>query len=645
MHRPQFSPLRLTAFIALLIASTFCRANTPTTAKEAAPTTDLWSTYRMGDQPVGYIHQTFAKTASGGTTTKIQMLVVINRLGNKVEIRGDSTYEESAEGQLQKARSESTASRQKTVVEAEVAPGQVTMRTRTGDREYERKLTFTGPLLGPEAGRRLSAAKLREAGDRLEYQTFSPELRAVSKVTCTVIGRETIEVSGTKVAAVKVEETLEGYPAKRTVWLDRDGFDLRQTEPGPFGATEVLRSTRAAALAAAGGGELRGEMYDQTLVRSNVRLPAPRSITRLCCELVQKDRSLGWPEFDGPGQKVLHKEPGSLTLEICRPEPAPAASRPVADTPELHDYLTANAILQSDDPEVRRIAREVVGEEKDVAATARKLRDWVSQNMRFDLGIAVAPASEVVRNRGGTCVAYSILLASLLRVEGIPSRVVMGYVYIAGIWGGHAWVEYRVGNRWMPIDAAIPGPEGSDAARMACVRSSMSDGMGPMLGSLLQLYGNVSVRVTSFEIDGKSTEVPASARPFSIEGDTYRNPWLGIQVTKPAGFRFAKMDAVYPELSILKIAGPHGEIVDLSQANLARGGKTEGAALTWLRDEKLEGPEKKLKIAGRDAVRIDNARKAGLAFVDRTDVWILTAEGDDAASLLGTIAASLKLSR
>jgi hypothetical protein len=639
-----FRSRHLTALLVLLLPLSLCRADAPANAKAAKPTTDRWSTYRIGGQPVGYIRTTCETDNHDQTISRIQMRIIINRLGNKVEIIASSIYEESAEGLLRKASSEASTSRQKSTVEAEIAPAHVTLHSRAGNRDYERSLPYTGTLLGPEAARRLSASKLRKAGDRVEYQTFSPELQAISKITNTVLASETIELAGAKVAAIKIEQTIEGYPAKRTVWLDGDGFELRQTEPGPFGVTEVVRANRAEALAAAGGGELHGEMFDQTLVRSNIRLPSPRTISRLRCELTQKDKSLGWPEFAGPGQTVLRQDPGSLILEIRQPEPAPAARRPATDTPELHNYLAANSILQSDDAEVRRIAREVVGDEMDTSAAARKLRDWVSQNMRFDLGIAVAPASEVVRNRGGTCMAYSVLLASLLRAEGIPSRIVMGFVYIAGVWGGHAWVEYRAADRWVPIDAAVPSPEGCDAARLVCVRNSLSSGIAPILGSLLQLYGNVDVRVTAFEIDGKTTEVPAAAKPFAVEGDTYRNAYLGIQLTKPAAFRFVKMDRVYPETTIVELAGPHGEVIRLAQEHLGPAAKRAGVALNHLRDCKLEGAAKTLAFAGCEAVRIDNARKAGLAIVDRTDVWVLTVEADDAATLLDTIAAGLKLS-
>jgi hypothetical protein len=340
---------------------------------------------------------------------------------------------------------------------------------------------------------------------------------------------------------------------------------------------------------------------------------------------------------------VISKQAGFLILEIRQGETAPPARRPAADTPELHDFLAADAIVQSDDPEVRRIAREVVGTETNTPTAARKLRDWVNQNMRFDLGIAVAPASEVVRNRGGTCIAYSVLLASLLRAEGIPARIVMGYVYVAGIWGGHAWVEYRAGESWVAIDAAVVGPARCDAARLICFRSSLRDGIGPHLGSLLQLYGNVEIRTQEYECDGKSTKVPDGAKPFEIDGDTYRNVWLGIELKKPATFRFGKMDQVYPDESVLELLGVHGEIVRLRQESVGRHSDSSEAAKAALGDQKLDGPVKKQRVAGRDALSSGVGRKACLTLVDRTDVWVLTVEADDASRLLDEIAAGFKL--
>src|SRR5262249_6637301 len=157
------------------------------------------------------------------------------------------------------------------------------------------------------------------------------------------------------------------------------------------------------------------------------------------------------------------------------------------------------------------------------------------------LGIAIAPASEVARNRRGTCFGYAVLLASLARAEGIPSRIRMGFVYAGGIWGGHAWVEVRVGNDWIPLDAALYSPGAADAARFSFFTSSLQEGTISQVGELARLYGNVDLQVLDYTVHGKRVVVPQEARPFTITGDTYRNPWLGLTVEKPKGFGFTQL--------------------------------------------------------------------------------------------------------
>jgi len=613
--------------------------------EQAAPLADLWSLFRMGGQPVGYVHETSTPMETGGTRTKIDVLVVINRLGSRVEIKGTSTYDEAEDGQLLHIQAENSSSKQKTMIKAAVQGDGLLLHTATGAKDYQRKIIFKDKLLGPEGARRKTAQMLKNVGDVAAYQTFIPEMEAVTKVTRKVLAKETLNLGTAQIAVIKAEEVLEGYPAKRTLWLDQDGRVVRQVEPGPFGATELHRSDRLAALRAAAGTELPAEMYDQTLVRSNIRLPSPRSMSRLLLRLTQKDPNLGWPEFDSPTQKIVSREGHSLLVESRQQKAGPTTTRPVADSPALHEYLTPNALIQSDDAEVRRLALQVVGNEADVGQAARKLQGWVSMNMQLDMGVAVAPASEIVRNRRGTCVAYSVLLASLLRASGIPSQLVMGTVYISGCWGGHAWVEFWTGDRWQPIDSALPGPGDCDAARLACMRSSLKNGMGPHMGSLLQLYSNVAISIAEFDGEGHSTRVPVSAKPFQIDGNTYRSPWLGVEITKPASFRFAKMDAVYPDSTILEILGPTGAVVRLRQEGMHRNSTAEAACKSCLRELKLDGPETRQRVAERDAIVSATLRKAGLAFVDRTDVWVLTAEGESAAKLLTEIGASLKINR
>ncbi len=217
-----------------------------------------------------------------------------------------------------------------------------------------------------------------------------------------------------------------------------------------------------------------------------------------------------WPDFTGPTQKAAAKTAATLDLELRRPALSPSVRRPVAVTDANREFLAPNAYIQSDDPVLRRTALDMVGGETDLWKAALKLERWVSENMRFDLGIAFAPSTELFKNRRGTCVGYATLLATLARAAGIPSRVAIGYVYALGMFGGHAWAEVLLGEAWIPIDAAIVAPGCADPARFYLTRSSLYGGGGSLTsGAAQQILGQVDVRILEFaEADVESSSFP-----------------------------------------------------------------------------------------------------------------------------------------
>ncbi|HKI16719.1 MAG TPA: transglutaminase-like domain-containing protein, partial [Isosphaeraceae bacterium] len=261
--------------------------------------------------------------------------------------------------------------------------------------------------------------------------------------------------------------------------------------------------------------------------------------------------------------------------------------------------------------------------------------------MTFDPGMVVVPASEAVRKRRGTCMAYSVLLATLARAAGIPSRMAMGYVYVAGVWGGHAWVEVMAGDRWVPLDGALPGPGTCDAARVCCLRSSLARGLGAELGPLMQLFGNLDIAIVEYDQDSVRTKVPGTAKSHVIDGDVYRNVWLGITVRKPAGFEFCKLEAIYPDRAVLGLEGPAKALVELRQLDLGIAGDSRAACAARLSALVPNGAESEISMSGRKAVAASNGRKAACAVADKADMWVLTVEAENAAGLLKEIAARL----
>jgi hypothetical protein len=131
----------------------------------------------------------------------------------------------------------------------------------------------------------------------------------------------------------------------------------------------------------------------------------------------------------------------------------------------------AKALLQHPEPspEVRRWITNVVGVATDPFARARKLEAYLQENFTYRIG---APRLNrvnlldefLLETREGHCERFASALALLLRMEGIPSRVMVGYVAdqqnaLSG-WrpvrfkDAHAWTEaWFEGKGWVLLDA------------------------------------------------------------------------------------------------------------------------------------------------------------------------------------------------
>jgi transglutaminase-like putative cysteine protease len=621
------------------------------TAQEAAQKTETWYVLTIGGQSVGSMHEEV--TAAGGAvrvTSKVH--IVLNRMGSKVEMEMGEVSRESPDGKLLGLDTDLRASAQTMATSVTVESGLVRVREKAGDRSFEHTVPFAGELLGEEGIRKLSAARLAKPGDRIEVQTWAAEQGGVRKVTRTVAAEEKVTVGGSPVRTLRVEEVTEGNAAKRLIWLDAGGRLVQSADPGPFGEMRSLRADEAAARRSESGGELPAEAYAGTLVHTAVRIPHPRRVERLVLRLHHRDPSLGWPAFDGPDQKVLEKSADTLTLEITRRYPDNGAENgqvfPVAPEGDDRVYLEPSAYVQSDDPQIRATAQAVVAGEKDAYQAGQKLQRWVTKSMKFDLGIVFAPSTEVFKNRRGTCAGYAMLLTTMARSVGIPARYVLGYVYLDGIFGGHAWTEIKVGKDWIPLDAAVPAaPSGTpaDATHLALLRTSLAEGIAGLTGGpALQMYGHLDLDVLSVTVAGKPAwTVPAGARLYTVEGDVYRNTGLGIELAKPAGFRFTGLDGVWPESGLVGMEGSSGEKITLERGTVYPGEKPETVAWKQLDTYVPGGRHGTIRAAGRPAWSIEGNGKAALVWSDGEDLWLLIAEGEDAPGLLRRVAGTVKL--
>lgn len=601
----------------------------PLRAQTAA---DRWWELRLGGQAVGYFQESTRTLEDHRTLTTERLSMTLNRLGKQVSLRTVVETTESAGGVVEVVTGETSSSAQSIKYEARIQGQSLLVRMETGGQAYERTLPIETILLGPKGVEKLSAAKLKRPGDEIFYYVFYGDFVKVLR-SRRVVKEEESTANG---KLLKVEEELEGLPGKQTTWLDAAGRNVRRIQPLPFGDLLIEPSDAGVVARTAAGGELPAESYERTMAVSNIRLPDPRSIERIKLRIKHRRPDLGWPTFESTFQRVLEKTADTVVLELWRPAPPPESVQ--AEVQRTGGFLEPNAFLQSDDPEVSRIAKENAAGSNSAFVIARKLHDWTSIHMTGDLGIAFAPASEVVRNRRGTCAAYSVLFASLLRAAGIPSRIGAGYIYAAGMWGGHWWTEVKVGNQWVPLDAAVYRPGPADPARIQFGSTTLADNGAEANADGLRMYSNVDVQVLEFTIAGRRIPVPEDAKPYSVAGDVYSNAWLGFTLRKPPGFAFAKLNAIYPDKTVLRLEGSDRQVVTVEYPGVSADFGKASTAL--LREVDGNAKPQGILLGGRKAQIVATAERARLVLQGGLSLWVLTAEGKNAESLLRTTASA-----
>jgi transglutaminase-like putative cysteine protease len=134
-------------------------------------------------------------------------------------------------------------------------------------------------------------------------------------------------------------------------------------------------------------------------------------------------------------------------------------------------------------PAVRELARTLAGGERDPGAVAQRLLAHFARGYTYSLELPAADGDPleafVLRHRTGYCEYFAAALAIMLREDGVPARVVGGYLggqyneagnyYLVTQAAAHAWVEAYLGGRWVRLDPTPAARElgGTFASRRA----------------------------------------------------------------------------------------------------------------------------------------------------------------------------------
>lgn len=456
----------------------------PLAVQEAPAEQHLFYRVAIDGTPAGRMKVAESR-GEGLRTSAVELELVFRRAGSTQSLGMASRFVETEGGQPVEAWSSQRLGSSPIEVTYRFLTDEVEIETRQGDNIFRRRVPKTSgwqpPAAAEDATSRAMAAALAGGPTRFSITSVDPLLGPEPATTVWELEAksEDIEAGGRRFATSRWRQTESTAPqVPAIVWIDAAG-EIRRTSTEMAGMAMLIEWTEGepslpgeAAGETTGGASAAPEVMTQTFLRPDRPLPSPRSLDRAVYEL--RGEHLDLPEV---GYQRVEKIDGGLRLTVDL-----AVAREESLSPAgLASYLAATVFVNHENGAVRKLHRKALESAWAGAAPAARaelLRRFVFGYLeKKDLASVLATASEVAESASGDCTEHAVLLAALLRAEGIPSRVVFGLIYIdsfAGqreIFGYHMWTQAYLGSRFVDLDATLEAP--FDAAHISLGASAL----------------------------------------------------------------------------------------------------------------------------------------------------------------------------
>jgi len=290
-----------------------------------------------------------------------------------------------------------------------------------------------------------------------QVSVFSPLAAATVKMTFKRVGAASLRISG-KTIPCDILEAITPQQRLR-LWVSRQGRILVQLEE-PLQKARIVLADKSAMQAVE-----RAEVLSRIFAISDVILPPFGLLETLKAKVRAKvvvekvsPASLRRPYQQFQGSVRGNVVEGVFAIRRYRYVPKQSLSllqlTARAHKEGLGKYLKPEARIESDDPEIKALSRQLAQDAPDAWQAVSRLAGWVSKNIRYR--ITGASARQALRSKEGDCGPHTFLTIALCRAAGIPARMIGGAMYspaLGGSFGQHYWVEVWMGDDgWIPLD-------------------------------------------------------------------------------------------------------------------------------------------------------------------------------------------------
>jgi Transglutaminase-like superfamily len=449
---------------------------------------ESWDAVYLGGAKIGHMHTYVEKVTDRGKEyqrVRLDIEMQLKRDKDVAEIKLMYGTIETLDGQVLRLDTRTQAGPRQDIRvhgDVDVASQRMRLNIDVGGKKQSQIIPWTADVRGPYGAEQSMARQPMKEHEKRQIKIFMPELNKVVDVVLEARSFEPILLGdGKKRPLLRVDHytSVDGRRRKELdsrVFVDAEGQILK-SEQDVMGGMVYYRTTEEGAKAP--GGPIKFDMILESVVKVARKLPNSEQ-TRHVKYRVTLDGSEAAQVFPADARQAIQPangNPSSAVLEIK--SVGPTDGEPAAD--EVDDqYRKPNALVNSDDVRVRGLAQRVTRGLIDPWEKAMAINRWVHQNVREkNFETAFASASEVALSLSGDCTEHSVLAAAMCRAAGVPSRVVIGLVYVERLdgFGYHMWDEVFVNHRWVAIDPTW-NQTSVDAVHIKLTETSL-DGVAP----------------------------------------------------------------------------------------------------------------------------------------------------------------------
>jgi len=284
-----------------------------------------------------------------------------------------------------------------------------------------------------------------------KLQILEPSNLSITDIDVTIVNKERILIDGINYDAYVAIQKYKGFEQK--TWISDKGAILKENVMMAGMEMESISEKEDKATDLTNVNKNEDLLYTTTIpVIGEIKNPRQATDLKLHITGIQPEIM---PANDSRQQVLsIDSDHNGFILQI-KSKPLKIYKPVTGITPEEKALMTAaSALIQSNDPSIMKQARVIVGNEVARPQQVALLTQWLYKNIRKKILISIPSARDVLADREGDCNEHSTLFTALARSLGIPTKLVVGIVYVNGGYFYHAWNEVWMGE-WVPIDSTF----------------------------------------------------------------------------------------------------------------------------------------------------------------------------------------------